>query len=228
MLDGSNPAPVVLGLHAVCSIRLFLVMAQQKTVGPCQAQSRQIGMIRKLGILLVCLIPLSAMSAEESAVVGGGCFWCIEAMFQSVPGIVSVTSGYAGGTTPDPTYKQVCSGKTGHAEVVKIVFDAAQIPYEKVIDLFWKAHDPTTLNRQGADIGTQYRSIILFSNAAQKEAAERSRAAAAKNFKTPIVTEIVPLTVFYPAESEHQDFYEKNPQHPYSRAVTAPKLEKFR
>lgn len=171
------------------------------------------------------------MSAEdkktETAVVGGGCFWCTEAVYQTVPGIKSVVSGYAGGTVPNPTYEQVCSGRTGHAEVVKIEFDPAQISYEKVIDLFWKAHDPTTLNRQGADSGTQYRSIILYSDDVQKAAAEKSKAAAASQFKDPIVTEIVPLKEFYPAEGYHQDFYQNNPNHPYNQAVTARKLEKF-
>lgn len=172
------------------------------------------------------------MSAEENktetAVVGGGCFWCTEAMYQSVPGIKSVVSGYAGGSVPNPTYEQVCTGRTGHAEVVKIEFDPSQISYEKVIDLFWKAHDPTTLNRQGNDTGTQYRSIILYSSDEQKAAAEKSKSAAAKDFKDPIVTEIAPLKEFYPAEGYHQDYFDNNPNQPYNRAVTAPKLEKFK
>ena len=183
-------------------------------------------------ILFLCMLASVAMSAEdnktESAVVGGGCFWCTEAMYQSVPGIKSVVSGYAGGNVPNPTYEQVCTGRTGHAEVIKIDFDPAQISYEKVIDLFWKAHDPTTLNRQGADSGTQYRSIILYSSDEQKAAAEKSKAAAAKDFKDPIVTEIVPLKEFYPAEEYHQDFFDNNPNQHYNRAVTAPKLEKFK
>ena len=172
------------------------------------------------------------MNAEEKktdrALVGGGCFWCVEAVYQTVPGILSATSGYAGGKVPNPTYEQVCTGRTGHAEVVQIEFDPAKISYEQVIDLFWKAHDPTTLNRQGADVGTQYRSIILYENEAQKAAAEKSKAAAQAQFKNPIVTEIVPLQVFYPAETYHQDFYDKNPDYPYSQAVIAPKLEKLR
>ena len=172
------------------------------------------------------------MNAEEkknqTATVGGGCFWCVEAMYQSVPGIVAVTSGYAGGSVVNPTYDQVCSGRTGHAEVVQIEFDPEKIGYEKVIDLFWKAHDPTTLNRQGADAGTQYRSIILYTSPGEKAAAENSKAGAASQFKDPIVTEIVPLTMFYPAEKYHQDFYDNNPNHPYNRAVTAPKVEKFK
>ena len=172
------------------------------------------------------------MNAEETktgrVIVGGGCFWCVEAVYQTVPGILSATSGYAGGKVPNPTYEQVCTGRTGHAEVVQIEFDPARISYEQVIDLFWKAHDPTTLNRQGADVGTQYRSIILYENEEQKAAAEKSKAAAQAQFKSPIVTEIVPLQAFYPAETYHQDFYDKNPDYPYSQAVIAPKLEKLR
>jgi len=144
-----------------------------------------------------------------------------------VPGIEGVISGYAGGSVPNPTYEQVSSGHTGHAEVVQIAFDPEKISYEKVVDLFWQAHDPTTLNRQGADAGTQYRSIILYADDEEKKAAEKSKAAAQGQFKSPIVTEIIPLTTFYPAEKYHQDFYENNPSHPYNQAVTRPKVEKF-
>lgn len=165
---------------------------------------------------------------QETATLGGGCFWCVEAVYQGVPGIESVTSGYAGGGVENPTYEQVCTGRTGHAEVVQIAYDPAQITYEKILELFWKAHDPTTLNRQGADTGTQYRSIILYKSEAEKNAAEKSRAAAQAQFKDPIVTEIVPLTAFYPAEDHHQDFYENNPSHPYNVAVIRPKLEKLK
>lgn len=167
-------------------------------------------------------------ASSKTAVVGGGCFWCVEALYEGVPGIVSVVSGYAGGTTPNPTYEEVCTGRTGHAEVVQITYDPSQISYEKVIDLFWKAHDPTTLNRQGADAGTQYRSIILTQNDEERAIAEKSKAVAQKDFKDPIVTEIKPLEVFYPAEKYHQDFYANNPRYPYSAAVIEPKLEKFR
>ena len=171
------------------------------------------------------------MSADDKksqlATVGGGCFWCVEAVYQTVPGIQGVISGYAGGSVPNPTYEQVSGGGTGHAEVVQIAFDPEKISYEKVVDLFWKAHDPTTMNRQGADTGTQYRSIILYSDDEQKKAAEKSKAAAQAQVKSPIVTEIVPLTTFYPAEKYHQDFFENNPSHPYNQAVTRPKVEKF-
>jgi peptide-methionine (S)-S-oxide reductase len=165
---------------------------------------------------------------KDYVVVGGGCFWCVEAIFQGLPGIKSVESGYAAGQTPNPTYKDICTGQTGHAEVVKITFDPAVISYDRIIELFWDAHDPTTLNRQGADEGTQYRSIIIAQNAAQREAAEKSKATAQLKFRSPIVTEIVDFTEFFPAEEYHQDFSERNPGHPYVRGVIDPKLRKLR
>lgn len=165
--------------------------------------------------------------AVESLVLGGGCFWCVEAVYESRPGVLAVTSGYAGGKTGNPTYEEVCSGSTGHAEVVKIDFDPAVTSARELVDLFWDAHDPTTLNRQGADVGTQYRSIILTKGDSQKEAAISSMEEAGKRFRSPIVTEIRELETFYPAEAKHQDFYRTNPNHPYNRAVIAPKLEKL-
>jgi peptide-methionine (S)-S-oxide reductase len=164
---------------------------------------------------------------NETATLGGGCFWCTEAIFQMLPGVKKVTSGYAGGTKENPTYKEVCTGKTGHAEVIQIEFDPKVVSYEKILTTFWDAHDPTTLNRQGADTGTQYRSIILYSNDEQKRIAEKSRAEAQKNFPSPIVTEIVPLTKFYKGEEYHQDYYRNNSNAPYCRAVIRPKVEKF-
>jgi peptide-methionine (S)-S-oxide reductase len=163
----------------------------------------------------------------ELATLGGGCFWCTEAIFQMLPGVKSVTSGYAGGTTEHPTYEQVCSGSTGHAEVIQIAFDPAQISYERILETFWDAHDPTTLNRQGADTGTQYRSIILYHDAAQMDIAEKSRTAAQAHFPSPIVTEIVPLEKFYAGEGYHQNYYRSNPNQGYCRAVIRPKVEKF-
>ena len=163
----------------------------------------------------------------ESATFGGGCFWCMEAVFERLPGVKSVTSGFAGGHTANPTYKQVCTNDTGHAEVTQIEFYPAKISYEKLLDVFWQAHDPTTLNRQGADEGTQYRSIILYHSEAQKLAAEKSKAAAQELFKHPIVTEIVPFTKFYKAEGYHQEYYDNNSSAPYCRMVIAPKLEKL-
>jgi peptide-methionine (S)-S-oxide reductase len=183
--------------------------------------------------LLAALVMSAAVCFAEDmendyAVFGGGCFWCVEAVYQGLPGIKSVESGYAAGQTPKPTYKDVCTGQTGHAEVVKITFDPAVISYDRIIELFWDAHDPTTLNRQGADEGTQYRSIIIAQNAAQREAAAKSKAAAQAKFRSPIVTEIVDFTEFFPAEDYHQDFSERNPGHPYVRAVIDPKLRKLR
>jgi peptide-methionine (S)-S-oxide reductase len=166
-------------------------------------------------------------NTTEVAVLGGGCFWCTEALFQMLPGVKGVVSGYAGGTTENPTYKDVCSGRTGHAEVIQIEFDPKVVSYEKILDTFWEAHDPTTLNRQGADEGTQYRSIILYRNEAQKVTAEKSKAAAQKHFSKPIVTEIVPLTKFYQAEGYHQDYYRQNSRQPYCQVVIRPKVEKF-
>ena len=163
----------------------------------------------------------------QTATLGGGCFWCTEAIFQMLPGVKSVASGYAGGTTENPTYKQVCTGNTGHAEVIQITYDPQAVSYEKLLETFWEAHDPTTLNRQGADSGTQYRSIILFNSEAQKLAAEKSKAEAQKHFSSPIVTEIVPLKKFYQAEGYHQDYYRANPNQPYCRFVIQPKVEKF-
>lgn len=163
----------------------------------------------------------------ELATFGGGCFWCMEAVFQRLPGVKSVTSGYAGGHTENPTYQQVCSGDTGHAEVIQIEFDPQKISYEKLLDVFWEEHDPTTLNRQGNDEGTQYRSIILYHDEAQRKAAEKSKADAQKKFFRPIVTEIVPLKKFYPAEDYHRDYYNNNSNAPYCRFVIQPKLEKL-
>jgi peptide-methionine (S)-S-oxide reductase len=165
---------------------------------------------------------------EEKAVVGGGCFWCVEAVYESLPGIKSVQSGYAAGLAPNPTYKEVCSGLSGHAEVVEITFDPSVIEYDEILELFWDAHDPTTLNRQGADAGTQYRSIIIAQDASQREAAEKSKKVAMSRFKDPVVTEIIEGEIFYPAEDYHQDFALQNPTHPYVRAVIAPKLSKIR
>jgi peptide-methionine (S)-S-oxide reductase len=163
----------------------------------------------------------------EVAVLGGGCFWCMDAVFRMLPGVKSVVSGYAGGTTENPTYKEVCSGLTGHAEVIRVKFDPRVISYEKLLETFWQVHEPTTLDRQGPDAGTQYRSIILYANAAQKAAAEKSKAQAQARFRDPIVTEIVPLAAFYAAEGYHQDFYRNNPANPYCRAIIQPKVEKM-
>jgi peptide-methionine (S)-S-oxide reductase len=171
--------------------------------------------------------PSSSKATTQKATFGGGCFWCLEAVFERFRGVRAVVSGYAGGSKVNPTYKEVCAGTTGHAEVVQIEFDPAVISYAQLLEIFWECHDPTTLNRQGADEGTQYRSIILYNDPAQQAAAESSRQAAAKRFRSPIVTEIVPLKAFYPAEEYHQDFYRLNPNYPYCAAVISPKLKKL-
>jgi len=168
-----------------------------------------------------------ATNQIEIADLGGGCFWCMEAVFERLPGVLAVTSGFAGGTTENPTYQEVCSETTGHAEVTEIKFDPARISYGRLLEVFWQAHDPTTLNRQGADEGTSYRSIILYRNEQQKQIAEKSRTDAQKNFRDPIVTEIVPLKKFYPAEDYHQQYYDNNSNAGYCRIVIAPKLEKL-
>jgi peptide-methionine (S)-S-oxide reductase len=166
-------------------------------------------------------------AALESAVFGGGCFWCLDAQFKLVNGVKSVLSGYAGGTLKNPTYEQVCSETTGHAEVVQVQFDPAVVSYEDLLRKFFRAHDPTTLNRQGADVGTSYRSIILYKDANQKAIAEKVKAEAQKLWPDPIVTEIAPLDVFYKAEDYHQDYFAKNPEQGYCRVVVAPKVKKF-
>ncbi len=167
------------------------------------------------------------MTQLEKIYLGAGCFWCSEAILERVDGIHDVVSGYMGGSVEDPSYKDVCTGTTGHAEVVEVHFDPSTIPLEELLEWFWEMHDPTTLNRQGADTGTQYRSVIFYENERQREIAETSRANAAPRFKDPIVTEIAPAGPFYRAEGYHQDYYRLNSGQPYCRAVIAPKLEKL-
>lgn len=161
-------------------------------------------------------------------VFGGGCFWCTEAVFSTIKGVIKVTAGYSGGTTENPTYEQVCTGKTGHAEVLKIEYDPEIVSLQTLLDIFFTIHDPTTLNRQGNDIGTQYRSIILFTTQEQKIIVENFIKNLAKKFDKEIVTEIKPLVVFYPAETYHQDYYRKNPNNPYCSFQIPGKLAKVR
>lgn len=165
----------------------------------------------------------------ETATFGSGCFWCTEAVFERVRGVESVVSGYAGGTVENPTYSQVTSGNTGHAEVTQIKYDPNLINFAELLEVFWKTHDPTTLNRQGADVGTQYRSVIFYHNEKQKELAEKYKKELDESgaFNDPIVTEISAYTNYYPAEDYHQDYYYENPAQPYCSFVIAPKLEKF-
>jgi peptide-methionine (S)-S-oxide reductase len=182
--------------------------------------------------------------AAERITFGGGCFWCLEAVFERLKGVTQIVSGYAGGSVPNPSYEAVCSGDTGHAEVVQLTFDPARIRYEQLLAVFWAAHDPTSVLEeevvrqgkrypkgtpyQGADVGTQYRSIILYETPAQKEAAEKSLKAAQKDFRRPIATSIVPLQTFHPAEDYHQGYYDRNrDRNPYCSAVITPKLQKL-
>jgi peptide-methionine (S)-S-oxide reductase len=164
----------------------------------------------------------------EVIVLGAGCFWCTEAVFQQIPGVISVMSGYMGGHVKNPTYEMVCTGDTGHAEVERIVYDPKKTSLEKILDVFWEIHDPTSLNRQGNDFGTQYRSAIFYCTGAQKAVAEKSKADAAKEFSKPIVTEITKAGEFYPAEDYHRDYYRLNKnRNPYCEIVIAPKLRKL-
>lgn len=169
--------------------------------------------------------------ATEIATFANGCFWCTEAIFKELKGVVSTTSGYSGGHVKNPSYEEVCTGKTGYAESLQIEYDPQQISFDELLEVFWKTHDPTTLNRQGADVGTQYRSAIFYHNATQKEKAEKYKAALNKSgaFDNPIVTEITPFTNFFPAENYHQDYFYNNAnKNPYCKIVIQPKVEKFR
>jgi len=168
--------------------------------------------------------------SEEIATLGGGCFWCLEAVFKDLRGVTGVMSGYAGGHVANPSYKQVCGGDTGHAEVVQVRFDPAELSYADLLRVFFAIHDPTTLNRQGNDIGTQYRSVILTHSDAQKQTADavKREISDAKLWHRPVVTEIAPLQAFYPAEPEHHDYFARNPWSGYCQVVIAPKVAKFR
>jgi peptide-methionine (S)-S-oxide reductase len=164
----------------------------------------------------------------EVITLGAGCFWCTEAVFQQIPGVISVKPGYMGGKTTNPTYEDICTGTTGHAEVAQLTFDPQKVSLEKVLEIFWQAHDPTTLNRQGGDVGTQYRSAIFYENDSQKGIAEKSKATAGKEFSKPIVTEITKASTFYVAENYHHDYYKRNKnKNPYCQVVIAPKLRKL-
>jgi peptide-methionine (S)-S-oxide reductase len=163
----------------------------------------------------------------ETATLGSGCFWCTEAIYGRIKGVKSVVSGYTGGKTDNPTYEEVCTGDTGHAEVVQIDFDPTEISYDQILNVFWKSHDPTTLNRQGADIGTQYRSAIFYHSEDQRTSATLSKDRVGKELTKAIVTEIVPFKKFYKAETYHQNYYRDNANAPYCRLVIRPKLEKL-
>ena len=168
-------------------------------------------------------------NSTDTATFGTGCFWCTEAIFQQLEGVISVTSGYSGGRVPNPTYEQVCSKTTGHAECLNIVYDPAKISFDELLEVFWKTHDPTTLNRQGADVGTQYRSVVFYHNAGQKAKTEKYKSELDKSgaFENPIVTTLEPFTIFYPAENYHQNYYNNNGDQGYCQFVIRPKVEKF-
>jgi peptide-methionine (S)-S-oxide reductase len=182
-----------------------------------------------LGALGALALPMThaAETKTESLVLGGGCFWCTDAAYKLLPGVKAVTCGYAGGKEPNPTYEQVCDHATGHAEVVKIDFDPAVVSLDRLLSYFWQVHNPTQVDGQGNDHGPQYRSIILYADAVQKVAAEKSQAAAAKVFRDPIVTQIVPLTKFWAAEDYHQNYFAKHPNEGYCAVVIAPKIRKL-
>jgi peptide-methionine (S)-S-oxide reductase len=173
---------------------------------------------------------MTEKSASETATLGGGCFWCLEAVFEQLRGVERVESGYCGGALPNPTYAKVCNGNTGHAEVVQVTFDPAVVSFREVLDVFFATHDPTTPNRQGADVGTQYRSVIFYHTPEQKETAERRIAElnAAHIWNAPLATEIAPFEMFYKAEDYHQGYFQANPAQPYCQAVVSPKVAKFR
>ncbi len=174
-------------------------------------------------------VPAQKSAGSETITLGGGCFWCIEAIYRSLKGVEKVTSGYSGGKIANPTYREVCTGETGHAEVVQVVFDPQKTSIEEILKVFFTVHDPTTLNRQGADAGTQYRSVILYHNPEQKKIADELIGAMtkAKVFDRPIVTQVEPFTKFYVAEDYHQEYYRQHKNEPYCRMVIQPKIEKF-
>lgn len=204
--------------------RFFLaLLLLLPTLASCEPQKTMTDSDKKPATLPA--VPAGA----EVVTLGTGCFWCTEAAYSQIDGVLSATSGYTGGTLKDPTYEQVCSGDGGHAEAVRVVFDPKVISFEKVLAWFWKMHDPTTLNRQGNDVGTQYRSAIFYQNDAQKKIAEASKMAAQEDFKDPIVTEITKAGEFYPAEGYHQNYYKENKsKNPYCRFVIEPKLKKLK
>lgn len=174
--------------------------------------------------------PIQTSVKTDTVTFGNGCFWCTEAIFQQVDGVISVESGYSGGHVENPTYKEVCTGTTGHAECLNIIYDPSKVTYDELLEIFWQTHDPTTLDRQGNDVGPQYRSVIFYHNEEQKEVAEKYKAALDKSgaFSSPIVTTFEPFTKFYKAENYHQNYYNENGSQPYCQFVVRPKVEKFK
>lgn len=182
-----------------------------------------------INLLILLLMETPILQNTEKATLGAGCFWCVEAVFDQLNGVESVQSGYSGGHIKNPAYKEVCTGRTGHAEVVQITYNPDVISFEEILEVFWTVHDPTTLNSQGADVGTQYRSVIFYHSKQQKEIAETyiKQLDAAKTLENPIVTEVTKFENFYPAEDYHNDYYERNGDQPYCRMVVRPKVNKF-
>lgn len=185
--------------------------------------------ILMMSIILLSLSSANAQQKKEKATFGMGCFWCSEALFQRLDGVSAVRSGYEGGKVANPSYEDVCSGTTGHAEVIEVTFDPKKIAYDELLEVFWKSHDPTTLNRQGADIGTQYRSVVFYHNPQQQQIAEKYKAELNKTnaFGKPVVTQIAKSATFYVAENYHQNYFNQNGNAPYCRAVIQPKVEKL-
>lgn len=194
-------------------MKLIILLGVVFTTLSCQSQNNQ-----------------KDMENKEVAIFGAGCFWCVEAVFTELKGVESVIPGYTGGDTKNPTYKEICTGTTNHAEVAKIEFDPSIISFDELLEVFWKTHDPTTLNRQGADVGTQYRSVVYYTTASQKEKVERYKKALneSKAWANPVITEITELGTFYPAEDYHNDYYKNNPDQGYCRMVIQPKVDKFK
>lgn len=184
---------------------------------------------KKTNIMNNSIVPNNQAAYTDTVTFGTGCFWCTEAIFQQVEGVLSVESGYSGGHVKNPTYEQIGSGATGHAECLNIVYDSTKVSYDELLEIFWQTHDPTTLNRQGNDIGPQYRSVIFYRNNQQKELAEKYKAALDKSgaYSRPIVTTLEPMTLFYKAENYHQNYYNQNGNQPYCQFVIKPKVEKF-
>jgi peptide-methionine (S)-S-oxide reductase len=203
---------------------VYVWRVSRQIIEPCRSIDQLAQAARKITQMS------QAENGREVATLGGGCFWCLEAVYDELQGVERVVSGYAGGHVTNPTYQQICGGRTGHAEVVQVTFDPEQVSFRDILLVFFQIHDPTTLNRQGADVGPQYRSIILYHNDAQKQVAEEviAELTAERVWEKPIVTQVEPFEVFYPAEEYHQDYYKNNTYQPYCQVVIAPKLAKFR
>lgn len=207
------------------SLLMVLAFALQSLVACGQVESKQ-----KKSVEFKRDLKSNTMENKlEIATLGAGCFWCIEAIFQQLDGVEKVVSGYTGGKIKNPTYKEICTGRTGHAEVAQITYDPSKVSFDEILEVFWQTHDPTTLNRQGNDVGTQYRSAVFYHNDEQKEKAEyyKNKLNEAGAYPDPIVTEITAADVFYPAEDYHQNYYNENGDQPYCSIVIRPKLEKF-